>query len=320
MNPFRRIADDLVEKRLWPVAVALVVALVAIPLFVVGGASSSDPGDAQLAALPATGAAEPAASDVRLVGPPAVRARAGELRDPFRRTKKAKKAESSSSSGGSGGSGSSKASGSEAKKSSKGGASTGGAATKPSGSSGSSSSKPSTTKPSRTVKPGSVPSLASRSVYETTARFTGASHDYEHPLDRLSVLGDKADPALLYLGVSRGGEYAVFLLGPGATAGGDDGACIVADTCRAIGLRKGDTLEVSVAVADATTAHYKLEVTALRRVARGTKSAAHRERLQTAKGGRAALKAFAQDDQTAATLGQLRYGPLTGTVALVRSP
>ena len=311
MNPLRRLADDLIEKRLWPIALLLVVALVAIPL-VIGGGSSAEPGDVQLAATPAAGAVDDAStSPVELVGPPAVRSRPGKLRDPFRRTKKAEKAATSS-----GASGSSGSSGSSSKKSSKADVSTGGASTKPS----TGSAKTTSPRPAKTVKPTTIPTLASRSVYETAARFSGGNHDYEHPLDRLSVLGDKESPALLYLGVSRGGEYAVFLLGPTATAGGDDGACVVADTCRAIGLRKGDKLEVEVATTGAPARHYTLEVTSLRRIARATKSAAHRERLQTAKGGRNALRAFAEDAVTAATLRQLRYGPLTGTLALVRSP
>lgn len=310
MNALRRIADDLLEKRLWPIALILVVALVAIPLIIVSG--SADPGDVQVAVTPATGVIEPASPAVELVGPPAVRTRPGKLRDPFRRTKK--KAAPAASPSGSG------SSGSAAKKPSSAGAKTGGASTTKS-SGGAAKTKPTSPAPAKTVKPTAVVSLASRSVYETSARFTGANHDYEHPLDRLAVFGDKANPALLYVGVSRGGEYALFLLGPGATAaGGDDGACVVADTCRAIGLRKGDKLEVEVAEAGGASRHYTLEVTSLRRIALGTKSAAHRERQRVAKDGRETLRAFLEDAPTAATLNQLRYGPLTGTVALVRSP
>ena len=311
MSSLRHIAHDLVEKRLWPVALLLVVALVAIPLFI--GAGSAEPApDGQVAATPAVRATAPAAPAVELVGPPAVRSRPGKLRDPFRRTKKAKAAASSSGSKASSG-----PSGSPAKKpSSKGAARTPGAST----TSSSGSSKTTSPGAPKTAAPTIVPSVASRSVYETAARFTGGAYDYEHALDRLAVLGNKDNPALLYLGVSRGGEYAVFLLGPGATAGGDDGACIVADTCRAIGLRKGDKLEVEVAAAGGLASHYTLEVTSLRRIARGTRSAAQRERARVAEGGRDALHAFAEDGPTAATLGQLRYGPLTGTVALVRSP
>lgn len=310
MSELRRIAEDLVDKRLWPVALVLVVALVAIPLLIGGG--SEGPGDSRLAATPAVGAVEAAAPTVELVGPPAVRTRPGKLRDPFRRTKKAKAAEAPS------GSSAKQPSTADAKPGAAktGAAKTGGASTKPPAGAAKSTSP----RPARTVPPPAVASLASRSVYETAAHFSGGNHDYEHPLDRLAVLGDKANPAALYLGVSRGGEYAVFLLGPGATAGGDDGACIVADTCRAIGLRNGDVLEIEVAAADRPARRYKLEVTSLRRVAKATTSAAHRERLRVADGGREALKSFALDAPTAATLGQLRYGPLTGTVALVRSP
>ena len=48
--------------------------------------------------------------------------------------------------------------------------------------------------------------------------------------------------------------------------------------------------------------------------------AARRERARVAEGGGAAMKTLAEDGPTAATLGQLRYGPATGTVALVRTP
>ncbi|MBA3747232.1 MAG: hypothetical protein H0W96_07015, partial [Solirubrobacterales bacterium] len=39
MNPVRRLFADLVEKRLWPVALALLVTAVAIPLLMGGGGS-----------------------------------------------------------------------------------------------------------------------------------------------------------------------------------------------------------------------------------------------------------------------------------------
>jgi len=134
------------------------------------------------------------------------------------------------------------------------------------------------------------------------------------------VIGDKDNPALMCIGVSRGGEYAIFLLGPNATAGGDDGACYVADTCRAIGLRKRDVLEVEVAEPGGAASHYKLEIRSLRRVARGTAAAAKRDRGRIAAGGREALHVFSKDGPTAAALAQLRYGQGSGTVALVRSP
>jgi hypothetical protein len=308
MSPLRRLADDLVEKHLWPIALLLVVALIAIPLVIGGG--SVEPADQELAT--SSPAAQPVAKStaaVELVGPPAVRSRPGKVRDPFRRKPpKAAKTEKPSSSPASGAA-------------PKAGSATGGASTK---SGSGSASKPATTKPSAPPPaPAPLPrvaSLASRSVYETVAHFQGGGLDYEHPLARLAALGDRDSPALLYLGVSRGGEYAIFLLGPAATAGGEDGACIVADSCRAIGLRTGDKLKVEVARPGTTSRHYTLELTSLRRVARSSRAVAKHERQRVAKGGRDVLHALAEDLPTAAALGQLRYGPGTGTVALVRAP
>lgn len=319
MNAIRRLSDELVERRLWPVALALVVALIAIPLIIGHG---SDNPDARELAVVATANDAPALANatpaVVLVGPPAVRARPGKLRDPFRRAKVKKAADTSSSSGSSS---SSSSSGTSSSSSSSSGSSSSGSSDS-SGSSGSSGSSDSSSssQPQDTAPVSPTTTVADRSVYVTVAKFTGPGLDFQHPLKRLAVFGDDANPALQFIGISRGGQYAIFLLGPDATAGGDDGACIVADTCRAIGLRKGDELEVAVAQPGAAPKQYKLKLTSLRRVARGSVKAARRERARVAKGGRTVMKTLAEDRPTAATLGQLRYGPATGTVALVRTP
>lgn len=304
MNALRRLADDLVEKRLWPIALLLVVALVAIPLVLGrGSAPGSDRAPVVTPAVESTANATPA---VVLVGPPAVRSRPGKLRDPFRRKKVAAPKSDAT------------AAPAAKKVAAKGDATTGGAST-PKSTRSTKSSAPS--KPKATPPPAPLAdSLASRSVYEVAAHFSGGAFDYEHELARLSILGAKDNPALQYIGVSRGGEYAIFLLAPGAIAAGDDGACIIADSCRAIGLRKGDKLEVQVARTGTGPLHYKLELTSLRRVARTTKAAAQRDRSRVASGGREALHGLSKDLPTAAALGQLRYGPASGTVALVRAP
>ncbi len=296
MTPVRRLFEDLVDKRLWPVALLLVVAAVAIPVAI--GGSSAEPRESS-SVTAASGPASTAAPAVELVGPPAVRSRPGAVRDPFRRTKpKAKSAAKTSAQPPAAKSGSSKE------------------GARPGSGSG---SGPATTKPKPAV---SVPveptaALVARSIFQTTAHFTGPGAAYEHPLDRLAVLGTTDSPALQYLGVSRGGEYAIFLLGPAATAHGNVGACIVADPCRAIGLRRGEKLKVEVADAGTAPRHYTLEVTSLRRVALASNAAAEREREHVAKDGREVLRSIAEDVPTAAALGQLRYGPATGTVTLV---
>ena len=304
MSPARKLLDDLVSKRLWPIALLLVVALVAVPV-VIGG-SSEPAGSPDVAAIADPASIESAATAVDLVGPPEVRSRPGAVRDPFRRTKRkpaskgsAKKASSSNS-----------AAPSKSSTSSKPGSGS-------SSSSGSGTPSPAKPKPAVTVPVAPGAAVIARSVYETTAHFTGPGADYEHPLDRLAVFGETDSPALQYLGVSRGGEYAIFLLGPAATAAaGEVGACVVADPCRAIGLRRGEKLSVEVSDPGVAARHYTLEVTSLRRVARASAAAARREREHVVKGGRAILRTITDDVPTAAALGQLRYGPATGTVTL----
>jgi len=179
-------------------------------------------------------------------------------------------------------------------------------------------------KPASSAKPSapreSAASIAARSVYVTTARFRAANHNYVHPLEFLDVFGAPESPALQYVGVADGGEYAVFVLGPAATASDDAGVCIVADPCRAIGLRKGEKLRVSVAFPGAATRHYTLEVRGLRRVKRSSAAVARVERSRTDRRGRRVLNAIKADAATGATLGQLRYSRRSGTVALVAAP
>jgi hypothetical protein len=303
MSPVRKLADDLIDKRLWPVALLLVIALIAIPMLI-GGGGSGDAAVTDLSAAPAP-PAESATPAVQLIGPPAVRKRAGTVRDPFRRAKAKATADAkpvASSAPAAGGSSSGAASGDSKK------AKTSTPASKP---------KATTPKATTPVRIDPAVALAARSVYETVAHVTGIGANYEHPLDRLAVVGDPASPALQFAGVSAGGEYAIFLLGPAATASGDDGACIVADPCRAIGLRKGDKLAVEVARPNAAPRHYAVEVTSLRRVARSSTARARLEREHVARRGPAVLRSLSADPATATALSQLRYSRATGIVALI---
>jgi hypothetical protein len=306
MIAVRRIVDDLVDKRLWPVVLLLAIALVAIPVLVGGSSESAGAPDAAIS--PVAGRLAAATPAVELVGPAEVRSRTGTLRDPFRRAKhKAAK-------------GSKKAATAPAAKVSpkstvkSGATAKSGTASSPAGSS---PAKSNPSKPEARVPVEPAAAAIARSVYVTVAHVTGPHADYEHPLHRLAVVGDKDSPALQYLGVSRGGEYAIFLLGPSATAAGNDGACIVAQPCRVIGLRRGETLKLDVADSGAPVRRYAVKVTSLRRVTLRTAAAARRERERVAVDGRAVLHTLAEDVPTAGALGQLRYGPATGTITLV---
>ena len=291
MNPVRRIADDLVEKRLWPIALVLVVALVAIPLFV-GGGSSPTAADAELAATPAPAPIESAAPAVELVGPPAVRTRPGKLRDPFRRTKKARGRRADVSRPSRPKSSARRRARRPSRRRSP-ARSTGGASTKSSGAGARRRRTPADAR--RPSSRRTSPSLASRSVYETVARVhrrqprlraparpargprrqgqPGAAVPRRQP--RRRVRGLPARP--------RRRPRAATTARASSPTRAARSACARATSSRSRSPRPA-----------APSRHYTLELTSLRRVARGTKSAAQRERQRVAKGGRAALRAFAR--------------------------
>jgi hypothetical protein len=293
----RKLLEDLVEKRLWPVALLLVVAAIAVPVLIGAGSGSTQP--TIRTPREAVASATPA---VDLVGPPAVRSRPGVVRDPFRRPRP-KAAKSAAPAGKASAAGSSTAS-----------AQTGGAKAQ-------ADTEHATPSNARRLAPAETAAEnAARSTYETVAHFVGPRLDYEHPLAGLAVFGATASPALQYLGVGAGGEYAIFLLGPAATASGDDGACVVADPCRAIGLRAGETLHVAVADGQLAVRHYALTVSSLRHVRKASAALAVAQRQRVAPDGRRVLRTLVEDAPTAAALRQLRYVAATGTVALVDAP
>jgi hypothetical protein len=308
MNPVRKLVDDLIEKRLWPVALMLVVAAFAVPMLIGGGDAGSDTPDPSFSPVPAGD--DPATSAVELVGPPAVRSRAGAVRDPFRRAKVAVPADTSgapvATAEKSAGSASSAGSNSSSAKS---GSATTGAAK---------STAKSTPKATPAVDTAAA-IRAARSAYQTVVRFTRPGGTRERPLARLAVLGNPASPALQYLGVAGGGKHAIFALGPKATTNAGE-PCLVAVPCRVIGLRRGEKVGVDVTGDDLVVRHYELEVLELRSLPMASVAVARAWRARVDPAGRAVLRTIKQDPATADLLGLLRYTTITGTVRLVTAP
>ncbi|MDX6718986.1 MAG: hypothetical protein QOJ63_1240, partial [Solirubrobacteraceae bacterium] len=269
------------------------------------GAGSSATPAAQAPAAPV----ESATPAVDRVGPPAVRSRPGQVRDPFRRRKPkaVKPASTAKAASAAHGTGTSTA--------------TGGGSSTPDSTSTGAKSGASTAKAKAVPRPvapiESAAAIAARSTYETVARFSGPRARYEHPLAGLAVFGGTAKPALQFLGVGAGGEFAIFLLGPGAIVSGDDGTCVVASPCRAVGVRRGEAIRVAIAGAHRTIRRYTLKVTSLRRVRKATKALAKAQRQHVAVNGRAVLRKLVKDAPTAAALAQLHYVSAAGTVAFV---
>ena len=299
LDSARAIVADIVRKRLWPIAVLLLAALVAIPLLL--GASSSapvpPPGVGVVAAVPPQPASGRAVPEAATTLP---RERAARVRDPF-----FDPATGPSDDAG-------------APKQSAGSSVAASTTTTPEKPAANPSQAPSAdAKPSSTAatKP-AAPAPAERPTartgihHRTAARLAiGAT---TRPLARLTPIGDAAQPAAMYLGVMTVGRpYALFVLGRRTTSAGE-ATCAAATACRIIGLRPGDTQTVTVRTADGRTAHrYVVHVSS---VAQITTSAAKARALRAGvhPDGWAAARAMSGDAAVAAALRSVGYRRSTG--------
>lgn len=281
MNFARTLIRDLVAKRLWPIALLLVVALVAVPVVMSrGGDEPVAPDPVTLGAVVAGDEAD-TVSAIDLVGPPSVRSRSGKVRNPFRRPAV-------------------KAAGAEATPSDP---AADGAKTGATGGAPAETTPTPATPAEPVVKP---------TYYRTEVRFYEATEGKPRPLSRLEPLGGLVDTAALYLGVTRSsdGLYGVFLLGPGATSDGE--AKCEDDTCRVIGLKSGQSQLVTVQPADGSEARqYVLEAVAVRAVTSDAASA-RSMRIKVHPDGRDVMRSMWEDGPTAAALGPVQYDYDTG--------
>jgi hypothetical protein len=294
----RALIGDLVDKNLWPVALLLCVAIVAIPVLMTRSAGSGVP-----AAAPAPDVSP--TKGVKLIAPPAVKERTGAQLDPFRQPKKKKKASAAAGSIALGGSppAASPSAGAPSAATPSGGTPSGAMPSAGSPSTGS----PSTGTPSAKATP---EISAAKVYYRTEVRWSEAEGGATRPISRLTPLGDPGERAALYLGVSDAG-FAVFLLSPHARAEGVAG-CEDAGSCRLMGLKAGRTQIISVQSPDGSKAHrFHLEAVSIKRVVTSVATAS-RMRAKVHSEGRAVMRALWADRATALELGGIRYDQPTG--------
>jgi len=301
----RSIVADLIRKRLWPIAVALLLALVAVPVVVVALKSYSEPpapNDAVATAVTAPGTASASADPARAYEPE----RGGRVRDPFFDPPAPPSEEDRAA-----GKPSDAAGAAEPAKR---------AAAKPAAkSTGRADARPAAP---RKAKPGPLPPTTptgpparrvgpgAGAYYRTAARLGAGSTT--RPLMRLTPVGARSGPAALYLGVMKVGRpYAVFVLGRRATSGGD--ATCASDTrCRVIGLLPGDTQTITLHGAGGRPARrFVVHVTSLRR-AWTTAAKAGAMRADVHPHGRSALRAMSRSNAVAGALGRLGYRRSSG--------
>jgi hypothetical protein len=269
---------QLVRHRLWPIALGLVAAMVAVPMLL-----SKDPAPAP-APAPTTASASAASADDAALEPVVARADAtaptrrrhvlGDRKDPFKPapTKKAKvtKVEQSTTTGGPGVAGADKPS--TGGTTAGGGSSSGGGATSTpvsTGTTGGGSSAPAA-KPARTYPADSL-----------TVRF-GAGDDPKQVLvpgkELPEATDDDTNPLLVYLGLSKDGKQAIFLLDASVKADGD-GRCESDGStgCETLRMRAGDTEFLDVLDAEGKVAgQFELDVLAIH-TKKGAKAATARK-------------------------------------------
>ena len=292
----RNLLQDLVERRLWPVALLLAVALAAVPV-VLGRGGGDAASTAALPAAPATGAgtgtgtAEKAQITID-TSVPAVRDRAGRLRNPFKSPASAAPkvtaaAGDSPSSDGSAATGDSTSAATSAPSTDSGSAGTGSSGTTSSGSSGSGSASTGssdtttggtgTTKPKTTPKTKTTPTAPTAEdttdTYHVSVRFgvDGGKLTTIRDIARLSPLPSVTDPFFVYLGVLKvstsNTKRAVFIVSSDATPNGEGACHPTKQDCEAVELTVGQTAYFDATAPDGKVTQYELQLAGIHKTA-----------------------------------------------------
>jgi len=235
----RNLWADLVEKRLWPVAVALLVALVAIPVLVAKPAGET----ASTGATPPADNALLGADSAALIGETKAVVTLGsdggfrkhvehlDRKNPFiqQATDRGKtSAEGATVEAGD-------------------------------GTSGSGTSTPTTETPSSTTPSGGEQPIK---LYEYVAKvkFGRIDKAKEETVTPAEFMPSESNPVLLFLGADETGKDAMFLVSAEATARGD-GTCVPSESnCQIVRMSKGDIQFFEVALSAETVVTYELEL------------------------------------------------------------
>ena len=225
MSAITNVLRQLKERRLWPVAILLVAGLAAVPVVL-----AKEPA-APVPAPPTT--ADNGAEDV-LASQPIVAAAApsdrakrrkvlGSKKNPFAVGTTESASDTPASSDGSN-TADDPQSGSQTP-------STGGTSTPSTGSPTTPTTTPGTpASPPKTYAPGSL-----------TVRFSDGTMSTRKTVKKLQPLPSTESPVLIYLGLSRDGKSAIFLVDEGVEAVGDGDCNPAPDKCETVKLKAGET-------------------------------------------------------------------------------
>ncbi len=301
MSFLRNLVSDLVEKRLWPVAVLLVGALVAVPFLLGGGATSAaDP--VESATATATATTTTTATTIRVSEDTnlASMAPTGTKHNPFRQPKVEQAATTDDSAAPT-------PSVSEATPTSGDTGSTGGSTT------------PSTTTPSpSTTTPSDSPTTPKTDGNTKAIRVDlsfgepGSSKQKDRKdIARLSALPSADKPIVIFLGVKNDKKTAAFLISSDATATGDGTCKPSATNCQTIEMQEGDSTFLDIDLGTGVR-QFRLDVDRVGEVDKDTSEKATTARARASVAGRAFLRSAIESGEV--SLSGLDFSEKTGTL------
>jgi hypothetical protein len=298
MTFVRDLISDLVSKRLWPVAVVLLGALIAVPMIISKPAPDNSAEEAA-ARVTAAQAAKESAAAAPVVTVTAVQTKSAvkglHAKDPFRRAKAAGTSvtvKGGASDGGAPISGGSNGSGGSGSGGSGGSGDTGGTQT------------PNANEPAKTY-----------TTYSVDLRFNeaGKTAKIRRDIARLTALPSSLDPVLVYMGLLADGKTAVFLVNADATPQGDATCKPKKSECTYVYLQEGETEFFDVG-SGADIIQYELKVLHIDPHKTTSKSEAKAVYARESKAGRVVLRA------ASASLGYLHYASYNGTLKVTPEP
>lgn len=272
LSPFRQ----LMERKLWPVALLLVGALVAVPVVLSKDASSPAPAPSAVAS--AAVASQSPTQPIVSLGEPADRESRrkvlGARKNPFKPVKVAKEKVTTGTSA-------------VVRVAPKQTPSTTGSAPPSGGSAPAVGGNP--------FAPAVQPEAPKRvyELYSLKIRFGSTDSDRmaRRSIKRLTALPKMAEPTLVYLGLKRDLRTAVFLVDANTRVVGDGRCRPRPSDCQTLELRKGQTAFVDVLDDQGQTlSQYQLDLVSIVRRQTGDAVAARAARQAVARGGRDALR------------------------------
>jgi hypothetical protein len=245
----RSVWDELVERRLWPLALALVVAIVAIPVLLSKPAKEAS---APAPPPPATGSASPAAAFQPAVS---IQGRkSSQIRKNLRRFTR-KNPFTPQGVNLSPTSGTASPQGAAASATSTSSSSTSSASTTTPATTGGSSGSTTTTPSPATTTP-----QVFYYTYTVDVKFGKTGQEDEKKLTEFRALPGSDNPVVVFMGVRPDAETAVFLIAADASTTGT-GTCKPSDTeCTFLYLKKGDKQTIEATNADSSITDYTLKL------------------------------------------------------------